>query len=149
MSNSRQTSSSLKQTYSALKHISPGSPQTATGLENMAAVKASTEKYPQYSPQNTWLPYNYLTAVLWKFCTKKWKYSDYTRTEWDIGTHLMLCHDLIQNVHATDLLLLFFILFYFVNDTFPPFCTISKQNFQYCNPQEPHQWPLHSPKVIV
>lgn len=144
--------SNFRQTSSALKRKSTGRPRTATGLENVAAVRTSIEQSPRRSARKHAAALHLSDRSVRRILHQELKMHPYkivvTQELFprDLETRTTLCRDLLRNVPRTDVML-------FTDEAhFHLSGTVNKQNFRYWsehNPQELHQRPLHSPKVTV
>ena len=144
--------SKFRQTCSALKKNSAGSPRTATGLDNVAAVRAAIERSPRRSARKHAIALQLSERSVRRILHRDLKMHPYKMviaqemSDRDFETHVTLCHDLLRNVPRTAVLL-------FSDEAhFHLSGTVNKQNFRYWsqnNPREVHQRPLHSPKVTV
>jgi hypothetical protein len=96
--------SNFRQTGSAIKRKSTGRPQTATGLENVAAVRASTEQSPRRSARKhvdvLWLSDQSVWTILhWDLKMHLYKIPIAQElSERDCETHTTLCRELLQSL---------------------------------------------------
>jgi len=103
--------SNFRQTSSALKRKSTGRPRTATGPENVAAVRTSIEQSSQLSAWKHAAALYLSDSSGWRILHQELKMHPYkivvTQELFprDLETRTTLCRDLLRNVPRTDILL--------------------------------------------
>lgn len=105
--------------------VSPGWPWTTTGPENVATIRVSIEQSPLHFIWKhlvvLWLSDHIVRRILWPRSGNSSLQKVVGQELRDFGTCIMLCPDIIQNVHTTDV---------FGWGTFPPFRSNKQTKFQ-------------------
>ena len=103
--------SNFRQISSALKKNSPGRPQTSTGPDNVAAVKAAIEQSPRRSARKHVIALQLSEHSVRRMLHRNLKMHPYKMeieqelSDRDFETRVTLCQDLFRNIPRTAVLL--------------------------------------------